>query len=336
MDVDFSGKGINGLYNISNSCYINTSLQCIGHCTSFLKFVLGCRFDEGLVIEELRQIFHALWVDDHGIIPNRFLRHLRVCITEIDIQEQNDMHEFITLLIDKINRCIAQKIDVEGIMEETHYTDAAYDKLRRKIDKSWFRFVGNEYSRVIDFFYGQHVSQILCGKCKKIHQNYEPFSVFLVPIPQTDCKLEDCLHHHLSEEYLNDRSTDSDNVDWRCDGCMTTTKSLKTMKFWRLPSVLTICLKRFTHDFKKNNALVDVPDELDMTEYVIGPTPHKRYALRSVGCHIGNFRNGHYYALCKNPNGKWHRMDDTNISEMEDIHPVHNAYVAFYEAVQSS
>ena len=334
--IELAGKGINGLFNVGNTCYINTSLQCMGHCTMFLKFILSGNFvqKKGIIADELRQVYHALWVDNNGIIPNRFLKYLRQCMSErMEINEQNDMHEFITIFIDKINECVATKLDGSIMLGNMIYADTSYDKLRKKVDKSWFGFVGKEYSQIIDLFYGQNVSQIVCGNCHKIHHNYEPFSVFMVHIPIIDSDLKQCLHHLLSEGYLNDNSGSDEHIEWKCDNCNEKSKSLKTTKFWRLPKVLTVCLKRFTHDHRKNNSFVQIPEMLDLTEYIIGPTPNKKYALRSVGCHIGNFYNGHYYAICKNPNGDWYRMDDTNVMKMNDGFECSNtAYTAFYES----
>jgi ubiquitin carboxyl-terminal hydrolase 2 len=327
--LELSGKGINGLFNVHNSCYINTTVQCIGHCISFLTYVLSGEYErkEGCLLNELREVLEALWINDNGIIPNRFLKWLRVNIKELDIRDQNDIQEFLTLFIDKMNTSISVKLDVDSILSSFTYGVTAYDKLRKKVDKAWFDSVGREYSPIIDFFYGQSIVQIVCGKCNKIHHNYEPFSIFLLSIPAPNATLEECISHHVAEEYLNDEHSH----EWQCDECKEKLRSLKTIKFWKLPRILTICLKRFTYDLRKNNAYVDIPEAIDLTDFVIG-TSHKQYKLCSVACHIGSFSNGHYYALCKNPNGNWYRIDDTNIEKLGQFNSSNSMYMAFYEA----
>ena len=327
----FADKGINGLMNIGNTCYINTSIQCLGHCTNFLHYVLSGKFDrtDGILMNELRELFMELWINNNGVIPNRFLKHLKTSMTSMNINEQNDIQEFLTMFIDKLNASISEKVNPDTILESLTYTDTYYDKLRKKMDRSWIMSMCREYSSLLEYFYGQTVMQIICGKCNKIHHNYEPFSILTLPIPNEQSGLMDCLKHYAKTEYLN-----SDVEEWKCDGCESCTKSIKTMKFWKLPKVVSICFKRFTfteNDLRKNNAFVDIPEEISFDDYVIGPSITK-YELCSVACHIGSFTNGHYYAVCKNPNGTWFRIDDTNITKLSTKFETPNmAYVAFYQ-----
>ena len=347
--MDLAGRGIQGICNVGNTCYINASIQCMGHCMHFLKYVLLAPWRSGsgngsngnisevTLIDELRMVLHALWIEDHGIIPHRFMGYLVRHMKSIDVREQNDMQEFITLFIDKLNQCVAVKLDVPRTLAETPYTDTAIDRMRRKVDASWYRYMGHEYSPLVDIFYGQSVVQIVCGNCKKLQQNHEPFSVFLVPIPTHPCELVQCLHHHVAEEFLNDDAetngnNNTNNDAWKCDACDKTAKSLKIMKFWRLPKVLTICLKRFMNNSNKNCVPVRIPEKLDMTSYVIGPVPTMTYTLKSVGCHVGNFNNGHYFAMCKNPDEYWYVIDDAMTHKLEkEFRCPDTAYMAFYE-----
>jgi ubiquitin C-terminal hydrolase len=329
----FAGKGINGLMNKGNTCYINTSIQCLGHCTNFLHYILSGKYErnDGNIINELRELFMELWIHDNGVIPNRFLKYLRMNMNNImDIFEQNDIQEFLTMFIDKLNASISQRIDPEIALNQIRYMDTHYDKLKKKLDKSWYQSMCREYSPLLDYFYGQSVNQIICGSCKKIHHNYEPFSILILPISHTQEGLIDCLKHYSTSEYLND-TTNEDSNEWKCDGCNKCEKSLKTMKFWRLPKVLTICFKRFTHDLRKNNVLINIPEEIDLTDFVIGETIVK-YELCSIACHMGSFNNGHYYAICRNPNNNWFRLDDTNITKLDgEFQTPSNAYMVFYQ-----
>jgi ubiquitin carboxyl-terminal hydrolase 36/42 len=327
---EFAGKGINGLYNANNTCYINTSVQCLGHCVRLLRYVLYGKYERrtGCLVNELREVLHALWVEDHGLIPNRFLKYLRMHLTQLDMRHQNDIQEFLVMLMDKMNASISVPVPVpvpESVCDTENTTSIG--RLQRKADCAWQTSMGKEYSPLTPFFYGQSINQIICGRCQKIHHNYEPFSVLMLAIPDKESSLTECLGSHVSEEYLNDGEQ-----EWRCDGCNHTEKSLKTTKFWRLPHLLTICLKRFTHDLRKNNAYITIPETLDVSQYVIGPT-HKTYNLVSVACHVGVYGGGHYYAVCKNPNGKWYKIDDKDKTELgHEFQTPANAYMVFYEA----
>lgn len=96
------------------------------------------------------------------------------------------------------------------------------------------------------------------------------------------------------------------------------------MTIERLPSMLSIHLKRFTYDLRfgmmrKVTDKVEYPNSLDMAPYV---TPEKRkiyqngayYDLYAVLVHIGHSCNsGHYFAYVKSPEGLWYRMDDEEV-----------------------
>jgi ubiquitin carboxyl-terminal hydrolase 8 len=335
-DIDkklfFANKGLNGLMNRGNTCYINTSIQCLGHCISFLIFILSGKYErnEGHIANELREILCELWINDNGVIPNRFLKYLEVHLKSLHIQEQNDIQEFLLLFLDKLNASISIKLDVDDIVNKLQYKNNITGKLKKKLDVAWYKSVSNEYSHLVDIFYGQKISQIICGNCKKLHHNYELFSMLCVPMNEDKNDVNTCIKSYCKSEYLNE---DKKSNDWKCDNCNQCSKSLKTMKLSRLPKILIISLKRFTDDMRKNYSHIDIPETLDMKEYLLNKNHViSEYQLCSIACHMGSFTNGHYYALCKNPNNKWYIIDDTNVSDIDEIRQYGNsAYMLFYE-----
>ena len=34
-------KGVSGLHNLGNTCYLNASIQCLRHCTDLSKYILS-------------------------------------------------------------------------------------------------------------------------------------------------------------------------------------------------------------------------------------------------------------------------------------------------------
>ena len=337
--------GLNGLANIANTCYINTCVQCLGFCGEFLAFVLNENSEEfkhvkeGDLLYELRDIYNALWIKDTGLIPTRFLKILECHLDFLQLGEQNDIQEFLTIFIDKLNGSIAKDITAKRHHNESNevcFKNPGLDKLKKRCDVAWKNSVGKEYSPLIDMFYGQLIVQIVCGNCDKIHHTMEPFSVLLLPIPEKEdeeLNLETCLTHLFKDEVLNQ---DENNV-WKCDGCNNCAKSVKSTKIWRFPRILTVCMKRFTYDGKKNNKLVGVPSKLDISKFGIYTAENNKstYELSSVACHMGNQHRGHYYALCKHvKNGRWYKIDDTRIVKLgETCEMTQDFYMGFYTIV---
>lgn len=190
------------------------------------------------------------------------------------------------------------------------------------MDISWIEKIGNEYSNIINLFYGQSITQIICGHCKNITHNYEIYSNIMLPITNSTNTLEDCFKLYFKDEFLNEE------IEWRCDECKYKVKSKKTIKLWRNPKILIISLKRFTFNLEKNNKIITIPDILDLYQFTLSRY-NSKYILTSIAYHYGSSNEGHYVALCKHPDNKWYCIDDLGISEISNI-DFGAGYVFFY------
>jgi ubiquitin C-terminal hydrolase len=259
----------------------------------------------------------------------------------LNIYEQNDINEFIMFFIDKINAEIKTNMPIPPALS----TDGSINKKKvsfvEKINQSWYQSNKAEYSELKDMFYGQSVTQIVCGGCNKIHHNYEIMMNMMLPIVADKdgaYTLQGCLEHHYADEKLNGNEG-HDNSVWKCDHCDKKAESVKTIRAWRNPKVFVISIKRFNERLQKISTLVDIPLELDMSDYTIqinNGTPTK-YELRSVGYHFGSFGGGHYVSMCKNYDDTWCIKDDDRIIQIKDtkqvLSDIKKGYMFFYEAI---
>jgi ubiquitin C-terminal hydrolase len=92
----------------------------------------------------------------------------------------------------------------------------------------------------------------------------------------------------------------------------------KTLRFWSLPEVLIITLKRFGNNGRKNQKMIDFPlENLDLRKYIVGYDKNSYiYDLYGICNHSGGTSGGHYTAFVKNANGKWYHFNDTNCNEI--------------------
>jgi hypothetical protein len=118
---DYCRRGIAGLFNLGNTCYINCCLQCLSNTEDFTKyFLLNCyKNDENFInfrsdadiIEELSQLLKKLWEEREGVISPK---NLRLAFCRINSQflglEQQDAQEFLSALLntlhERLNRII--------------------------------------------------------------------------------------------------------------------------------------------------------------------------------------------------------------------------------------
>lgn len=323
------------LANLGATCYINTAVQCLGYCPAFRNFILSKQFGttdvNGKCIQELHEIYDELFVKHHSLIPRKFINAMKKHITSLDIHEQNDINEFLIIFLDRLNRDIAYKLDYDPNDKPRVFDQMGH--LRYNMDKAWNLQVCREYSALISMFYGQHISQINCSNCMKIHHNYEIFSEISVPIDDQTSSLYDCLDKHFKDEMLN--TSDKDDP-WTCDKCKKNSRSEKCVLMWRTPEILIISVKRFdAASMRKNAKPIEIPSILDVSKYTINKSNYK-YSLCSVAIHMGYSQlGGHYYAICKDSQDKWWKIDDLDVKQLQDTREASHGYVYFYNAIKS-
>ncbi|KAK2745653.1 CSN-associated deubiquitinating enzyme Ubp12 [Myotisia sp. PD_48] len=143
--------------------------------------------------------------------------------------------------------------------------------------------------------------------------------------------LAECLDEFGREEIL------SENDAWYCPRCKEHRRASKKFELWKVPDILVMHLKRFSANRLYKNkieALVDFPQELDMTGRVQMPDEGKSmiYDLIAVDNHYGGMGGGHYTAYGKNfIDGSWYDYNDSHVSMSKPSSVVTKAaYLLFY------
>ena len=339
-----------GLKNMGATCYINTLIQCLSSSNYFINFILSDKYENRLkdngtkyLIRELKSILNSMCIEGNSLIPIRFLKTLKLKFDYIDINQQNDLHEILLLILNKLNEEIKISNPVKYFnidILKSNETNNDNNQINKNCYKMWYELHKNEYSELIELFYGQSISQIICGNCNYIYHNYEYFNIIDLELPYNvsdkSVDIKDCLRRHTERILIN--SNDNDDK-WKCDKCNKTYTSEKIIKHWKFPPILIICLKRFNYNKKlnrmtKNNTLVDIPMDLDLTEFALSNDSFLKYKLTGVALHFGNIYGGHYSSLVRkniNNDNEWILIDDLNIQTLKKKNINFNfAYVLFY------
>lgn len=338
MDTSkYKNKGLSGLANLGNTCFINSCIQVLSHTYELNHFLdneayktkLRNKCDSALILEwdALRQM---LWNENCIVSPGKFIKTIQKIakIKGMDIftgYSQNDVSEFLLFLIDCFHTALSReiKITISGIPENET------DKLAIKCFKMIKDMYSKEYSEIWNLFYAVHVSEITrLDNGKVLRLTPEPYFMIDLPIPPNNKTptLIDCFNHYVMGEVIENFKDDETNE---------TVNIRKRIQFWSFPNILAIDLKRFNgHGFNKNQIYVTFPlDDLDLSLYVIGyKKENYKYELFGVCNHSGSTMGGHYTAYVKNANGRWYHFNDTNVSEVSDTEKIvsSKAYVLFY------
>lgn len=339
----YSGKGLTGLANLGNTCFMNSTIQCLSHTYEFNNFLESKKYMkykkdnvESNILVEWDKLRELMWSENCTISPGGFLSNVHKLAKAKDKYiftgfAQNDLPEFLLFLLDCFHEGIKRPVimNIKGQAEDGNYKD----KLAIKCYTMKRENFKNEYSEIIKLFHGIYVSQIfdidVDDNVEPISVTPETFSMINLPL---DTKKKRCSIHDCFDIYTTKERMDGDN-QWENPKTKKKQDIDKNIKFFSLPEILIVDFKRFNAQSKKNNMLVDFPiNDLDLSKYVIGYDKDSyKYDLYGICNHSGSTLGGHYTAYVKNANGKWYHFNDTRVEKIKESSIVTNkAYCLFY------
>lgn len=319
MDINkYANKGLTGLANLGNTCYINSCMQILSHCYKLNELLDKINYnnikDNNLIIE-WKILKDLMWNKNCIISPNRFINTVQNISKNKNIDlftgfAQNDLHEFLIFIIDCFHSSIKRKVlmNIEGKILNG----------KDELAKDCYTMIKNMYSETfsefLSLFYGVHVSLIKCiNNNDLLSHKPEPFNIINLSIPdKNNISLYDCFDLYVEKEELINENA------WYDEKTNSKRNITKSLSFWSFPEILIIHLKRFNNNNHKINKLISAPlNDLDLSKYVIGYNKNSFiYDLFGVCNHSGGCLGGHYTSYVKNANDKWYHFNDTNVNEI--------------------
>lgn len=287
---------------------------------------------------------------------------------------QHDAQEFLRYLLSALHDDL-NRIRKPPPYEEIKDGDTDSDETRSR--RWWKNYTDRNDSALSHSFCGQLKSAVVCLTCNNLSTVYDPFWDISLPIAKSSsnnssafttgfgrtahvsgssssslsqtqpsrstCSLMDCFEAFTSVERLEG------NEKYYCRKCKDHRTSTKTLSLFKLPQVLVVHLKRFSyghssHSRSKIGAHVDIPRELDLSQYApplappsrgrpAEPKPH--YRLFAVSNHSGGTGGGHYTAHCNVSAdlnaGQWYTFNDSQVYSVPHSNlSGPSAYVLFY------
>lgn len=332
----YKNKGLSGLANLGNTCFINSCVQILSHTYELNIFLdnenykkkLKNKCDSALLLEwdNLRKI---LWNENCVVSPGKFIKTIQKVakLKKIEIftgYSQNDVSEFLLFLIECFHNSLSREIFITISGEPKNNTDELAIKCFEMVKNTYSK----DYSEIWNLFYAVNVSEITrIDNGKILSLTPEPFFMVDLPIPPNikEPSLIDCFDYYVDgeiiENYKDEETNEKVNIK-------------KRILFWSFPNILAIDLKRFNNRSQKNQIHISFPlDNLDLSNYVIGYKTEKfKYELFGVCNHSGSTMGGHYTAYVKTANGTWYHFNDTSVSEIGRNESIISpkAYVLFY------
>ncbi|XP_057371532.1 ubiquitin carboxyl-terminal hydrolase 8-like [Daphnia carinata] len=340
------GRGLTGLKNLGNTCYMNSILQCISNSMLLTNFFIDGSYrnylnasnkqTRGEISDEVSSTLNALWSGQYRSISCKDLKNaVGRFKSSFRGYEQQDSHEFLTILVDWLHEEL-NEIRVKRPLKEQNNYGIPDEKAA---NMAWEDYSASNKSIIVTLFAGQQRSSLRCTTCLKESVTFEPFFNLSLPIPpsNTQCSIMDCFQLYTKPEQIS---------GWSCPFCKNKRGASKKIDIWKLPPVLVVHLQRFYNDglWRKRLNMVDFNvNELDLDVIVKCPEVvvkskkprYSRFKLYAVSNHYGTMDAGHYTAYCKNAEyNKWFKFDDQDVMEISG-NEVRSAaaYILFYTAI---
>ena len=357
----YRDRGLTGLANLGDTCFINALLQIISHTYELddildgggYKTKLNKCIDSELLLswDELRLL---MWSENCTISPGGFVHAIRNTSklknnSMFSAISQNDMPEFLTFLFDIFHNALKRKVSMT--------IDGRPKNKRDKMAKMCYEMIKKmytaNYSEIFKLFYGIHVSTLSSSSPlspsstnQKEKEEYlsirpEPFMIISLPIPREKSNaskntitLMDCFDLNCESEYLEGENA------WFNETLGKKQNVHKRLVYWSLPDVMILDIKRFEYSpesdsYVKNQTAIRIPVEnVDFSKYVEGYNKESYvYDLYGICNHHGDETFGHYTSTVRTANSKWYNFNDANVKEVSigDSEIVGNTpYCLFY------
>jgi ubiquitin carboxyl-terminal hydrolase 8 len=342
MFEKYEKRGLSGLINLGNTCFINSCFQILSH-TYELNEILDKKsikninnINDSILLFEWNNLREILWKENCTVSPERFIQTIHTLAKQKNSDlfskySQNDITEFFVFVLNCFHNSLSREVKMTIYGEP----DKEIDNIAKKCYTMINDIYSKEYSEIWEIFYGIQVSFLINTKNNKIN-NYTPesYSTIDLPLPLNieNPTILDCFDLFVKGEILEGENA------WFNEKTKKKENAKKCIKFWSFPNILIINLKRYYANNKKNNTLITFPlKNLDLSKYVIGYNKDSYvYDLYGVCNHFGNNNGGHYTSIIKNVN-KWYWFNDLFVEEIINLEKEiisQNAYCIFYRKIQ--
>ena len=186
-------KGVVGLFNLGNTCYMNCSLQCLSNTKDLTKYFLNNNFQNeinlqttfgsnGVLIKAYSDLINLMWLSKFSKINPYFFRIAFIISTnKFGNNNQQDAMEFILILLNYLHEDLNRvKEKPYSILNEQKENES--DVLASQ--RYYTFYLKRENSIITDLFSGQFQNIIKCTKCFTENKTYEPFNHISLPIPE--------------------------------------------------------------------------------------------------------------------------------------------------------
>ncbi|KAI6669738.1 hypothetical protein NL676_004623 [Syzygium grande] len=184
--------GLTGLQNLGNTCFMNSSLQCLAHTPKLVDYFLGDYAREinhenplgmdGEIALAFGDLIRKLWAPGATpVAPRTFKSKLARFAPQFSGYNQHDSQELLAFLLDGLHEDL-NRVKCKPYVEAK---DADGRPDEDVADEYWRYHLARNDSVIVDVCQGQYKSTLVCPVCKKVSVTFDPFMYLSLPLPST-------------------------------------------------------------------------------------------------------------------------------------------------------
>ncbi|KAL3532190.1 hypothetical protein ACH5RR_005711 [Cinchona calisaya] len=187
--------GLTGLYNLGNTCFMNSALQCLVHTTELVDYFLGdfrkdLNFENplgmnGRLALAFGELLRKLWAPGATpVAPRIFKSVIAGFAPQFGGYSQHDSQEFLAFFLDGLHEDL-NRVKCKPYIEVKDGDCHSDDEVA---DEHWRNHLLRNDSIIVDLCQGQYRSTLVCPVCKKLSITFDPFMYLSLPLPSTSMR----------------------------------------------------------------------------------------------------------------------------------------------------
>uniref|UniRef100_A0AAZ3S2P7 ubiquitinyl hydrolase 1 n=1 Tax=Oncorhynchus tshawytscha TaxID=74940 RepID=A0AAZ3S2P7_ONCTS len=184
-------KGATGLSNLGNTCFMNSSIQCVSNTTPLTDYFISGRHlyelnrtnpigMRGHMAKCYGDLLMELWSGtQRNVAPLKLRWTIAKYAPRFNGFQQQDSQELLAFLLDGLHE------DLNRVHEKP-YVELKDSNGRPDWEvalEAWENHLRRNRSIVVDLFHGQLKSQVKCKTCGHISARFDPFNFLSLPLP---------------------------------------------------------------------------------------------------------------------------------------------------------
>ncbi|KAK9802690.1 hypothetical protein WJX73_007165 [Symbiochloris irregularis] len=186
-------RGMAGLRNLGNTCFMASSLQCLMHTVPLMRFFQSGSYTRDLNVSnplglhgELAEAFAALvgklWQGGvSSVSPVAFRAKLTKFAPQFQGYAQQDGQELLAFLLDGLHE------DLNRILDKPYVEDAESPGRsdEQMADEAWTNYRRRNDSVIVDHLQGLYKSTLVCPDCHNRSVKFDPFTYLTLQLPSS-------------------------------------------------------------------------------------------------------------------------------------------------------